>query len=139
MMEGPIKSYQDLRVWQLAMRLATEVYKVSGTFPRTEAFGMTSQMRRAAVSVAANIAEGHGRGSNGQFGNFLGIAQGSLKELETHILLSKRVGLLEGCATDKLLTQANDIGKMLGALIRRVAEFKTNNEQRTTNNSRSTS
>ncbi len=88
-----IRSYRDLRVWRQAMDLAGACYRTTREFPKEELYGITSQMRRAAVSVAANIAEGHGREGRGKFIQFLRVAQGSLKELETHLLLSQRVGL----------------------------------------------
>ncbi len=84
-------------------------------------FGLTSQVRRSAASIPANIAEGFGRDSAGSFAYFLRIAQGSLKELETHLLLAFRVGLLEQSAMDQLLAGADDVGRMLGSLIRKVA------------------
>jgi four helix bundle protein len=82
-----IKSYRDLRVWQDSMTLAESCYQLTGNFPREEMFGLTSQIRRSASSVAANIAEGHGREHTRSFIQQLRIAQGSLKELETHLLL----------------------------------------------------
>ena len=82
-------SYRDLRVWQDAMTIAQDCYALTRGFPREEAFGMTVQIRRSAVSVAANIAEGHGRENTGSFIQFLRMAQGSLKELETHLILSR--------------------------------------------------
>jgi four helix bundle protein len=88
------KHYRELEVWQLAMDLATECYQVTKLFPKEELFGMTSQIRRAAASIPANIAEGQGRESTKEFLNFLSISWGSLMELETHLLLCQRVGLL---------------------------------------------
>ena len=120
MKEGPIKSYRDLRVWQLAMDLAVDVYEVTKAFPREEAFGLTSQARRAAVSVAANLAEGYGRDSGGAFAQFLKTAQGSLKELEMHLLSGQRAGLVGAEASGLLLNRCADVGKMLGSLIRKV-------------------
>src|ERR1700751_2326378 len=79
-----IRSYRDLRVWQEAMTLAEHSYRFSGDLPREELFGLTSQIRRAAASVPANVAEGYRRDSKGAYVNFLKTAQGSLKELETH-------------------------------------------------------
>ena len=111
-----IKSYRDLRVWQLAV----ETYKVTNAFPKNEAYGLTGQMRRSAVSVAANIAEGFGRESNGAFAQFLRTSQGSLKEYETHVLISQRVNLFDKEQAEILLNLAADIGKMLGSLIRKV-------------------
>ena len=95
MVDARIRSYRDLRIWQEAMTVASECYVVSKDFPRDEIYGMTAQVRRAAVSIAANIAEGHGGESTGSFIQFLRISQGSLKELETHLLLAAKVQLLE--------------------------------------------
>jgi four helix bundle protein len=113
-----IKSHKDLDVWQLAMRLAEQCYAATKAFPRDEMFGQTAQIRRAAVSIAANIAEGFGRESTGAFIQFLRVAQGSQKELEPHLLLSERVQLLppEGCAP--LLRDTESVGRMLRNLIR---------------------
>jgi four helix bundle protein len=100
------------------MALAEAVYRSSKALPREEVFGLTAQMRRASVSVAANIAEGYGRENTGSYIQFLRIAQGSLKELETHVLLAHRIGHLDGKAIEPLLTQAETTGKMLRSLIR---------------------
>jgi four helix bundle protein len=113
-----INSYRDLRVWQDAMALAEECYAVMASFPREEMFGMTSQIRRAAASIAANIAEGHGRESTPSFVHFLQIAQGSLKELETHVTLSQRVGFTQEQALAKVFGQCDTLGKRLRLLIR---------------------
>jgi four helix bundle protein len=86
--EQSINSYRDLRVWQDAMTLAESCYRLTRQFPRDELFGLTSQIRRAAASIPANVAEGHGRESTGNFVQSLRVAQGSLKELETHLLLA---------------------------------------------------
>jgi four helix bundle protein len=115
---GHINSYRDLRVWQDAMTLAESAYTMTRSFPKEEMFGMVSQIRRAAVSIAANIAEGHGRESTAYFVNFLRIAQGSLKELETHLLLSSRVGLVNQTHCDPMLSKCDTLGKRLRALIR---------------------
>ncbi|MDI6853442.1 MAG: four helix bundle protein [Deltaproteobacteria bacterium] len=87
-----VKSYQDLVVWQKAMSLVTEIYRISQKFPKEEIFGLTSQIRRAAVSIPSNIAEGQGKSSTGEFKSFLGHAKGSLAELETQILIAKDSG-----------------------------------------------
>jgi four helix bundle protein len=116
--EEPFQSYRDLLVWQAAMTLAEHCYRVTRNFPRDELFGMTAQIRRAGASIPANIAEGHGRANTGSFMQFLRIAQGSAKELETHLLLSVRVGLAAQEAVDPLLNQCDEIGKMLRGLIR---------------------
>ncbi len=113
-----ISSYQDLKVWQEAMNLAEQCYELTQGFPKDEMYGMTSQIRRAAVSVAANIAEGHGRETTGVFVQFLRIAQGSLKELETHLILSQRVRLCSVASAAPSLERADSLGRMLRSLIR---------------------
>ena len=115
---GPIHSYRDLRVWQQAMSLAEACYRTTRQFPREELYGMTSQIRRAAASVPANIAEGRGRENRGEYIQFLRVAQGSLKELETHLILSHRITLTSVETVEPLLTQCEAVGKMLRALIR---------------------
>jgi four helix bundle protein len=115
---GAINSYRDLIVWQESVDLATGCYKLTAAFPPSELYGMTSQIRRASVSVAANIAEGHGRDSTGNFIQFLRIAQGSLKELETHVVICVRVGLLDEQAVVALQEKCDAIGRMLRSLIR---------------------
>ncbi|SFI11569.1 four helix bundle protein [Bosea sp. OK403] len=100
------------------MSLAEAVYRLTKQFPKDELFGLTSQMRRASVSIPANIAEGYGRESTGAYVQFLRIAQGSLKELETHALLANRVGIMSELDAANLLSLAESIGKMLRALIR---------------------
>src|SRR5487761_1178011 len=115
-----ISSYRDLTVWQKGMDLAEACYRLTASFPREEVFGMTSQIRRAAVSVPANIAEGWGRDGKGEFVQFLRIAQGSLKELETHLLLTERVGLATAQSTRPILDTAEELGKMLRMLYRSI-------------------
>jgi four helix bundle protein len=105
-------------VWQEAMSLAENCYRLTKGFPREELFGLTSQIRRSAVSVAANIAEGHGREHTKSFIQYLRIAQGSVKELETHLLLSERVGVVTGKAIASHLASCTELGKMLRGLIR---------------------
>jgi four helix bundle protein len=111
-----IQSYRELGVWQKAMTLAEECYRLTRSFPKDELFGMTSQIRRAAASIPANIAEGQGRQSTKEFLNFLSISRGSLKELETHLILSQRVGLLPQDQLDPLLTLTDEISRMLSGL-----------------------
>ncbi|MCB1386173.1 MAG: four helix bundle protein [Nitratireductor sp.] len=117
-----INSYRDLKVWQASMELAVACYKVTGTFPKSELYGLVGQIRRAAASIAANIAEGHGRENTGAFIQFCRIAQGSLKELETHLMLARRLDYLDGDMERGLLGQAEEIGKMIRAMIRRLQE-----------------
>ena len=118
MADDEIQSYQDLAVWRNSMDLAEECYRATKLFPKDEMYGMTSQIRRAAASVAANIAEGHGREHTGSFVQSLRIAQGSLKELETHVILARRVGLVVSETSTRLLTKSDQIGRMLRSLIR---------------------
>ncbi|WP_185970198.1 MULTISPECIES: four helix bundle protein [unclassified Mesorhizobium] len=113
-----INSYRDLIVWKAALGLAVNCYSATKGFPSSEAYGMTSQIRRSAASIAANVAEGHGRESTGAFIQFLRVAQGSLKELETHLILCGEVGLMVEAEVANLLGQTEDIGKMLRSMIR---------------------
>ena len=122
MSKSDIKSYRDLLVWQQAMDLAVLCYSLTRSFPREEMFGFTSQIRRASASIAANIAEGHGRENSGSFVQFLRIAQGSLKETETHLLLSERVGLLKADQLAPAMKACDEIGRMLRSLIRTLQE-----------------
>ena len=100
------------------MTLAESCYLLTGGFPREEMFGLTSQIRRSAASIPANIAEGHGRENRGSFIQQLRIAQGSLKELETHLLLSERVGIAINDEVHVRILQCEELGKMLRSLIR---------------------
>ena len=115
-----IQSYRDLRVWQEAMDLAEDCYRLTKDFPREELFGLTSQIRRAATSVPANIAEGYGRDSTKAYVNQLRIAQGSLKEVETHLLLSGRIGITTEEVVAASLARSEAVGKMLRSLINKV-------------------
>jgi len=117
---SPISSYRDLLVWQRAMDLAERSYGLTKPFPREEVYGLTSQIRRCAVSIAANIAEGYGRNSTGAYAQFLKVSQGSLKEFETHIILSSRLGYLKKETETNVLSETEEIGKMLRALIRSI-------------------
>src|SRR5947209_19723147 len=103
-----------------AMDLAVQCYGLTKSFPREEAYGLVAQIRRADSSVPANIAEGYGRDSSGNYVQFLRNAQGSLKEVETHLILSSRVGIATGDATEPLLERCESIGKMLRALVRSI-------------------
>ena len=116
--EKKVESYQDLRVWQVGMEIAEMCYRLSRTFPKEELYGMTSQIRRAATSIPANIAEGYGRQHRKEYIQFLHTAQGSLKELETHLLLAARVELTTQANIEPILTQCESLGKMLRNLIR---------------------
>jgi four helix bundle protein len=113
-----LQSYRDLLVWKKAIQLTIDCYSFSDSFPRSEIYGLTSQLRKASVSVPSNIAEGYGRGSRKEYLRFLWISQGSLKELETQILIAKNLGFVKPEAADELLIETETTGKMLGSLIR---------------------
>ena len=113
-----LESYRDLRVWQESMQLAEDCYRLTRRFPKEELFGLTSQIRRSSARIPANVAEGYGRGHRGEYLQFLRVANGSLKELETHLLLSIRVEVTRQEAVAPLLAQCDDVGKMLAGLIR---------------------
>lgn len=124
-----MNSYKELKVWEQAMDLAVACYESTKSFPREETYGMTSQIRRCSSSIPANIAEGWGRQSTGDYIRFLRIAQGSLKELETHLILCSRVGLVETSSLPGLESQTQSIGKMLFALIRSLQKKELGNSQ----------
>ena len=113
----PIESYQDLTVWQKAMEMVERCYQLTRAFPSQEMYGMISQIRRAAVSIPANIAEGWGREGTQEFVQFLRIAQGSVKELETLLLLSLRVQLVKAPEINPILEMLSEVSRMLHSLI----------------------
>jgi four helix bundle protein len=119
-----IRSYKDLLVWQQGMELAAAVYRLTRSWPKEEQYGLTSQARRAAVSVPANIAEGYGRENLGSYVQFLKIAQGSLKELETHLLLAEHIEIAEHDNLAPLHKQCESVGKLLRALMRKLTAEK---------------
>ncbi|MER8593352.1 four helix bundle protein [Mesorhizobium sp. M1182] len=120
-MTDKIASYRDLIVWQQAMDLTVAIYQVTTTWPKDEIYGLTGQVRRAATSVPANIAEGYGRESRASYQQFLRIAQGSLKELETHLLIAQRVGITSREAVESLMPHSESVGKLLRLLIRKLS------------------
>jgi four helix bundle protein len=105
-----------LKVWQRAIELSVAIYKLTTEFPREELYGLSSQLRRAAVSVASNIAEGYGRGSKGEFRQFVGVARGSVLELQTQLVIAKELGF--GKTSERQIAEflAEETGKMLWAL-----------------------
>ena len=111
-------TYRDLIAWQQAMEFAVQIYEVTKSFPRDVIYCLTNQMRRAANSVPCNIAEGHGRRTKKDFSHFLSIANGSLREVETQITISERLGYLEPSAATKLLEQTDRIGRLIKGLSR---------------------
>ena len=112
-----VKTYRDLVVWQKTMDFVAEVYRVIRKFPKEEQYGITSQLRRAAVSIPSNIAEGQGRQTTGEFRQFLGAARGFLLETETQILLSERLEYMDHKTADGLLEQASEVGRILNGLL----------------------
>jgi len=108
--------YSELLVWQKAMNLVTEIYQITATFPGEERFGLSSQARRAAVSVPSNIAEGHGRKATGAYLQHLSIAYGSLMELETHMRIASRLKFIGDEVAVTLLDKTTEIAKMLNGL-----------------------
>lgn len=113
-----IRSYRDLPVWQEGMALAEACYRLTRQFPKEELYGITSQIRRAATSIPANVAEGNGRENRGEYIQFLRLAQGSFKELETHFPLAQRVNLMSTDTAEPILKQCEILGKMVRALTR---------------------
>ena len=113
------------------MELAEACYRLTQGFPREEIYGLTSQIRRAAASVPANIAEGYGRDGSKEFTQFLRISQGSLKELETHLLLARRMEFCSPPALDRVLEQTDQLGRMLYGLYRSAQERSANGRPRT--------
>ena len=112
-----MKDYKELLVWQKAVAFVTETYKTTRGFPADEKFGLTAQIRRAATSVPANIAEGWGPGSTKEYVQFLVVARGSLLELETHLMVSRNLGYLNAVQLEAAQTRIEEIGKMLNGLI----------------------
>ncbi len=117
---GTIESYRDLVVWQEARAAAEDVYRATASAPLSWQYALANQTLRAAASIPANIAEGYGRESTGSYLQFLKIARGSLKELETHLLLGERVCALDPNQADAILKKLEGVGKMLNALIRSI-------------------
>jgi len=112
-----VKTYQELIVWQKAMDLIESVYKVSRAFPREEVYALTSQIRRAAVSIASNIAEGQGRRTTSDFLRHLSIAYGSLLETETQLLIAKRLRYLGNTNLEEVMKQTAEVGRLLNGLM----------------------
>jgi four helix bundle protein len=111
-----VKDYRELIVWQKAMTLVELLYRQTRSFPKEELYGLTSQMRRAAVSVPSNIAEGQGRRTTRDFIHFLSIARGSLKELETQILISHRLRYINEAQQSELVSATEEVGRLISGL-----------------------
>lgn len=111
-----MKSFRDLRVWQAAMELVEKIYRLTQKFPNHEVYGLTNQLRRAAVSIPSNIAEGHAREHTKEFLNFLSVTQGSLAELQTQVEIASRLGYAAQSAISELLDDSVSLSKQLYAL-----------------------
>jgi four helix bundle protein len=113
-------TYKDLEAWQRAMRLVLEVYRSTAGFPKDEMFGLTSQLRRAAISVASNIAEGKGRFSDRELSQFLAVSRGSVFEIETQVVIALELGFLSKPQGEDLLNRCAEVGRLLNGLIKAV-------------------
>ena len=111
------QSYRDLVVWNKAMELVMEIYRLTRAFPKEEIFGLLSQLRRSAVSIPSNIAEGQGRLTRGEFRVFLGNARGSLAELEPQILIARKLNYFNECDANGLMERSSEVGRILNGLI----------------------
>jgi len=120
MRQQVIVSYKDLVVWQRSMNLVEMVYQITEKLPRSEQWGLTSQMRRASISVPSNIAEGYGRKATGEYRHHLSIGRASLLELETQLLLSQRLGYVKQVDIGDILDNIQGISKMLSSLISKI-------------------
>lgn len=109
-------TYKDLVVWQKGIDLIEKIYRMTRAFPKEELYGLTSQLRRAAVSIASNIAEGQGRTSTGEFRHFVGMARGSALEVETQLIIAERLQFLEAAQAAPALKECDDIKRMLHGL-----------------------
>ncbi len=117
----PVRNYTDLIVWQKAMDMVEDAYHCSRTFPVEERYGLTAQLRRAATSIPSNIAEGQGRRTAGEFRNALSIANGSLREFETQVLLATRLAFLSETDSCRLMQQASEVGRLIAGLSRAIS------------------
>jgi four helix bundle protein len=115
-------SFKDLRVWQESMKFAVEVYRTTTQFPRHELYGLTNQLRRAAVSIPSNIAEGKGHRSDREFGNYLLHARGSLLEVQTQVMIAKELQYISCEHSQRILASSDAIGRSLNSLINSLRE-----------------
>jgi len=123
------KSYRELVVWQKAMTLARQAYALTRGLPKSEAYGLLTQIRRAAVSVPSNIAEGHGRLTDSQFRHFLGNARGSLYEMQTQVELACGLGYLDERSVHELMVQGGEVARLINGLVSALARNKSGEAQ----------
>ena len=121
-----VRCYRDLLVWQKAVDLVTGCYALAKLFPRSEIYGLVTQLQRAAVSIPANIAEGHGREHLGDYLHHLSIANGSLMELETHIIIAQRLNYLAANDVEHILSLSGELSRMLTGLTKKLSAKRTN-------------
>jgi four helix bundle protein len=119
---GGHPAFQDLIVWQRAIQLSVTIYQLTASFPASERFGLTNQLRRAAVSVSSNIAEGYGRTSRGEYVLFLGHARGSNCEVQTQLVIAKALGFVSDAQSLEATRHADEIGRMLVAMIKKLKD-----------------
>ena len=118
-----VQTYRDLIAWQKAMELAVAIYRATSTFPKSEVYGLTQQIRRAAVSVPSNIAEGQGRLHRGDFVHHLSIARGSLLEVETYLVAVVRLGYLPPSKVDPVIAACEEVSRLLAGLLKSLGEL----------------
>ncbi len=123
-----IQSYRDLIAWKKAIELVSEVYRETQAFPKHELYGLAGQIRRAAVSIPSNIAEGQGRLTRGEFRQFLGHARGSIFELESQILIAETLGYVNKPAASQLLMRIDELGRILNGLLKSLSQTKAAND-----------
>ena len=117
-----VRNYRDLVAWQRAMDLVVEIYGITKSFPRDEIFGLSSQLRRAAVSIPSNIAEGQGRGAGNDFSRYLRIAQGSLQEVQTQLVIAQRLGYMNERKAAETMQRADEVARLLRGLNKSVSQ-----------------
>jgi four helix bundle protein len=119
-----VRSFRDLLVWQRAIQLSVAIYRLTKDFPREEIYGLTSQIRRAAVSIPSNIAEGHGRMSTGEYRQFLGIARGSNFELQSQLEIARALGFGDSKLLDEAEGLSFEVGKMISGILNAIKDKK---------------
>jgi four helix bundle protein len=129
MVDKQLRNYKDLIVWQKAMDLVSDAYRVTANFPREEIYGLTNQLRRSAVSVPSNIAEGQGRATKGEFIQFLCHSRGSLLELETQVLIASSLGYLDSRQQELLQTSITEVARILNGLLSSLGAFRRKYKQ----------
>jgi four helix bundle protein len=113
-------SFRDLLVWQRAVQMSVAIYRLTANFPKEEVFGLTSQLRRSGVSVASNIAEGYGRSSTGEYKQFLGMARGSILEVQTQLVIARELDFGEVEVLQRAVGLSEEVGKMLAAILKKL-------------------